>query len=81
MNMKRNKLTRRDFLKQGALRAAAVVVSARAGLGRSEAPLRVVILGAGLAGLSAGYELTGAGHDVKIAARAVNEAAGREARV
>lgn len=73
--MKRN-FPRRDFLKQGALAAAAAfvvparvgagVLGAQTGLGRTSAPRRVVVLGAGLAGLSAGYELTRAGHDVKI---------------
>jgi hypothetical protein len=33
-------------------------------LQRTGAPKRVIIIGAGLAGLSAGYELTQAGHDV-----------------
>ncbi|MDT5271582.1 MAG: monoamine oxidase [Acidobacteriota bacterium] len=69
------KILRRDFLKQGAFAAAAVVVPARvgmawlnaqSGLGRTSTPRKVVILGAGLAGLSAGYELTRAGHDVKV---------------
>ncbi|MBV8858921.1 MAG: FAD-dependent oxidoreductase [Acidobacteria bacterium] len=74
--MKRNKFTRRDFLKQSALaaaaaivlpaRAGAVVLGAQAGLGKTSAPRKVVILGGGLAGLSAGYELTRAGHDVKV---------------
>jgi monoamine oxidase len=68
-------IPRRDFLKQGALAAAAVVVPARAsllrpgealGLGRTGAPRKVVVMGAGLAGLSAGYELTRAGHDVTV---------------
>jgi monoamine oxidase len=66
--MKRN-IPRRDFLKQGALAtAAAFVVPARAGAGQMSAgaPRKVVILGGGLAGLSAGYELTRAGHDVKV---------------
>ena len=73
--MKRN-IPRRDFLKQGALTAAAAfvvparvgagVLGAQSGLGRTEAPRKVVILGAGLAGLAAGYELTRAGHDVKV---------------
>ncbi|MFL6258044.1 MAG: flavin monoamine oxidase family protein [Pyrinomonadaceae bacterium] len=65
------KIPRRDFLKQGALTAAAALVvparvGAQTGLGQTSAPRKVVILGGGLAGLSAGYELTRAGHDVKI---------------
>ena len=69
------KILRRDFLKQGAFVAAAVAVPARvgmawlnaqSGLSQTSTPRKVVILGGGLAGLSAGYELTRAGHDVKI---------------
>jgi monoamine oxidase len=75
--MKRN-VRRREFLKHGALAAAAAVVLparvAAAGVtgarqsesGRTSAPRKVLVLGAGLAGLSAGYELTRAGHDVKV---------------
>jgi len=72
-------IARRTFLRQGALAAAAAAfavparVSAllpRAGetwrFGRAYAPRRVIVLGAGLAGLSAGYELTKAGHDVRL---------------
>ena len=74
----KHKIPRRAFLKQGALVAAATVfVPAPAGLsvprlggasgaGRTPALRRVVILGAGLAGLSAGYELARAGHDVTL---------------
>jgi monoamine oxidase len=65
------KIPRRDFLKQGAFAVAAAVVmparlNAQSGLDRTGAPRKVVILGGGLAGLSAGYELTRAGHDVKV---------------
>jgi len=38
----------------------------KGGLGRDQKPKKVVIVGAGLAGLSAGYELLQAGHDVEI---------------
>ena len=58
--MKRD-IPRRDFLKYGALAAAALAVPVRAA-----APRKVVVLGGGLAGLAAGYELTKAGHDVKV---------------
>jgi monoamine oxidase len=63
---------RRDFLKRTALTAAslsvpAVVASPFAGsLKRPTAAKRIIIIGAGLAGLSAAYELTQAGHDVTI---------------
>ncbi|HEX8146385.1 MAG TPA: FAD-dependent oxidoreductase [Pyrinomonadaceae bacterium] len=71
-------IPRRIFIRQGALAAAAALAvpargvagltraGARPGLGRTDAPRVVVILGAGLAGLSAGYELARAGHDVKV---------------
>ncbi|HEX8722456.1 MAG TPA: FAD-dependent oxidoreductase [Pyrinomonadaceae bacterium] len=63
---------RRDFLKQGALAAAAALaVPPRVGAGavwhgRASAPRKVVVLGAGLAGLAAAHELTKAGHDVTV---------------
>jgi len=74
--MKRE-IPRRDFLRTSALAAAgALVVPAHAGpapragidsgLGRTSAPRSVVILGAGLAGLAAGYELRRAGHEVTL---------------
>jgi monoamine oxidase len=66
-------MKRRDFLKQSALAAAALSAPpssafafAQGALERRGAPRKVVIIGAGLAGLSAGYELTKAGHDVTI---------------
>ncbi|MDT7689576.1 MAG: monoamine oxidase [Acidobacteriota bacterium] len=74
-NMKQT--TRRTFLKQGVFATAALSVPARVracvapfgesfGRGRMRAPRKVVIIGAGLAGLAAGYELTQAGHDVRL---------------
>jgi monoamine oxidase len=66
-------MKRRDFLRQTALAAAALsapplstLASGQGILERRRAPKKVIIIGAGLAGLSAGYELTQAGHDVTI---------------
>src|SRR6266480_5504243 len=67
-------MSRRDFLGRVALAAASLSacssLNARttpdSPLGQARAPKKVVVLGAGLAGLVAGYELTQAGHDVTI---------------
>lgn len=64
---------RRDFLKQLAMAAAMLpafgqraFALGRKALERSRSPKRVIIVGAGLAGLSAAYELTQAGHDAVV---------------
>ena len=65
-------MNRRDFLEQTARATASVWVfpaatSALEGIHeRTAAGKKIIIIGAGLAGLSAGYELTQAGHDVTI---------------
>lgn len=66
-------MRRRDFLKQLAMAAAMLPAFAQRGfafgrkaLERSRSPKRVIIIGAGLAGLSAAYELTQAGHDAVV---------------
>ncbi|MEP6707504.1 MAG: FAD-dependent oxidoreductase [Pyrinomonadaceae bacterium] len=65
--------TRRQFLKQGALAVAGVsltgsktIATAATNFVLSSPPKKVVILGAGMAGLVAGYELLQLGHDVTI---------------
>jgi monoamine oxidase len=66
-------MRRREFLQQGALTLAALSASRLETLAAGEKPKaslstrkRVVVIGAGLAGLSAAYQLTQAGHDVTI---------------
>lgn len=78
----RTAMNRREFLRNTALAAAALSAPAASGgpaqaqapasapapqpLERKGPPQKVLILGAGLAGLCAGYELSRAGHDVTI---------------
>src|SRR2546426_10327342 len=65
-------MNRREFLGQAALAAASLSacssLNARttpdSPVARARTPKKVIVIGAGLAGLSAGYELTQAGHDV-----------------
>ncbi|HSU13986.1 NAD(P)/FAD-dependent oxidoreductase [Longimicrobium sp.] len=64
-----DRITRREFVVRGAAAAAALAgvacggERARGGNGR---PARVVVAGAGLAGLAAAYELVKRGHDVTV---------------
>jgi len=58
-------ITRRDFIKTGALALGASLIRLPV-VSASVAPRKIIIIGAGMAGLSAGYELTQAGHEVTI---------------
>src|SRR6266568_775705 len=65
-------IDRREFLKLGLLAASAQLALPRSwsftpqGLSHAASPKKVLVVGAGLAGLVAGYELTQAGHDITI---------------
>jgi monoamine oxidase len=66
-------MRRRDFLERSAVAVATLSASSLGtfafsprSLERRGAPKKVIIIGAGLAGLSAAYELTQAGHDVAV---------------
>ena len=62
-----SRINRRQFLKRSALTAAGLTLSRSQAIAfASVAPKKVIIIGAGMAGLSAGYELTQLGHDVTI---------------
>ncbi|HXT64584.1 MAG TPA: FAD-dependent oxidoreductase [Pyrinomonadaceae bacterium] len=59
-------LNRRSFIAQSSLAIAGAAFARWPIITVSAAPKKVIIIGAGMAGLSAGYELTQLGHDVTI---------------
>lgn len=59
-------LNRRTFLKRSALAVAGVSAARLPIITVGAAPKKIIIIGAGLAGLSAAHELTQLGHDVTI---------------
>src|SRR5438876_5761580 len=67
-------MNRREFLGQAALAAASLSACSSLNapttrdspVARARMPKKVIVIGAGLAGLVAGYELTQAGHEVAI---------------
>jgi monoamine oxidase len=62
-----SRTNRRQFLKRSALTAAGLALSRSNALAFASVPPRkIIIVGGGMAGLSAGYELTQLGHDVTI---------------
>jgi monoamine oxidase len=61
-----SRIDRRQFLKRSVLTAAGLTLSRSALAFAGVAPRKIIIIGAGMAGLSAAYELTQLGHDVTI---------------
>ena len=60
-------MNRRQFIKRASLTAAGLALSRSGTLAfAGVAPRKIIIIGAGMAGLSAAYELTQLGHDVTI---------------
>lgn len=57
-------LNRRTFIKQSAIALAGATLLRNNIIVVGAAPKKIIIIGAGMAGLSAGYELTQLGHDV-----------------
>ncbi|HKP37289.1 MAG TPA: FAD-dependent oxidoreductase [Pyrinomonadaceae bacterium] len=62
-----SRITRRKFLKRSAVAVAGVSLARSGALATvGVAPKKILIIGAGMAGLCAGYELSQAGHDITI---------------
>jgi len=64
-----SRINRRQFIRRSAIAAAGITLarsSAFAPIAFNPAPKKIVIIGAGMAGLVAGYELSQLGHDITI---------------
>jgi monoamine oxidase len=59
-------MNRRNFIQASAVALAGISLARLPIVSVSAAPKKIIIIGAGMAGLSAGYELTQLGHDVTI---------------
>ena len=59
------KLNRREFLQKGLIGATVLALSPTVFL-QNPQPRKIIVIGAGLSGLAAGYELSKLGHDVTI---------------
>ncbi|HWM91675.1 MAG TPA: NAD(P)/FAD-dependent oxidoreductase [Thermoanaerobaculia bacterium] len=59
-------LTRRDFLRHAALTVPAAALLPRLAFSQAGPPRKVIVIGAGLAGLAAAWELVQLGHDVTV---------------
>jgi monoamine oxidase len=67
LHVARNGLSRRDMLRRSLAAAAGLLLSAGSGVRAAQAARpRVLIVGAGFAGLSAAYELQAAGYEVHV---------------
>jgi hypothetical protein len=68
--MVRPMISRRTFIKQSALAVGGVAATHLPLITVGAAPKKIIIIGAGITGLSAGYELTQLGHQVTFSKRA-----------
>ena len=65
---KQDGLTRREMIQRSLAAAGALLISDRVGFALPQGSAgRVVVIGAGFAGLAAAYELSRAGYDVTVA--------------